>query len=91
MEQYNLHFYRDRRIERPFSFSCQLSLDVFRSSTAHVPLMLFCGDLNIRMADYEGGMREHNPVGPAGEKKERGQKDERMFELLVIALVMHIT
>lgn len=28
------------------------------------------------MADYDGGMREHNPSGPESEKK--GQKDERM-------------
>lgn len=73
--------------ERPFS--CQLSLDVFRSSTAHVRIMLFCTHLNIRMADYEGGMREHNPS--RAESKKKGQKDERRLELIVMGLALHVT
>lgn len=46
-------------MERPFP--CQLPLDVFWSSTPHVQIMLFTTHLNIRMADYEAGMHEHNP------------------------------
>lgn len=51
--------------------------------------MLFCTHLNIRMADYDGGMREHNPSGAESEK--RGQKDEGMLELIAVGLTLHIT
>lgn len=88
----NLHFDKvkkktKKKNERPFS--CQLSVDVFWPSTAHVRIMLFCTHLNIRMADYDGGMREHNPSGAESEK--RGQKDERRLELIAVGLTLHIT
>lgn len=87
----NLHFDKVKKTkkknERPFS--CQLSVDVFWPSTAHVRIMLFCTHLNIRMADYDGGMREHNPSGAESEK--RGQKDERRLELIAVGLTLHIT
>ena len=51
--------------------------------------MLFCTHLNIRMADYDSGMREHNPSGAESEK--RGQKDERRLELIAMGLTLHIT
>ena len=38
-------------------------------------IMLFCTHLNIRIADYDAGMREHIPLGP--ESREKGQKDDR--------------
>lgn len=86
---FNLHFYRVKKKKNERPFSCQLSLDVFWSSTAHVRMMFFCTHLNIRMADYEGGMREHNPWGAESEKK--GQKDERRLELMAMGLALHIT
>ena len=41
------------------------------------------------MADYEGGMREHNPSG--AESKQKGQKDERRLDLIATGLALHIT
>lgn len=41
------------------------------------------------MADYDGGMREHNPSGAESEKK--GPKDERRLELIAMGLALHIT
>lgn len=41
------------------------------------------------MADYDGGMREHNSSGAASKKK--GQKDERRLELIATGLTLHIT
>lgn len=40
------------------------------------------------MADYEGGMHEHNPWGAESEKK--GQKDKRRLELKGMCLALHI-
>lgn len=62
----NLCLYKRKKQQRPFL--CQLSLDVFWSSAAHVRIMLFCTYLNIRMADYDGGMHEHIPFGPESKK-----------------------
>lgn len=51
--------------------------------------MLVWTDLNIRMADYDGGMREHIPSGP--ESKKKGQKDEKRLELKATGPALNIT